>query len=79
MLHVVACLIAFLLFYEGGWQEGVFKVMKNDCFLVFLAVWVLFPKFLGRCRSSLNQLHETITLSHIVAFPIVFILFQDRD
>ena len=49
-LHVVACVIAFHLFYEGGWQGGVFKIMKNDCFLVFLAVCVLFTKFLGRCR-----------------------------
>ena len=39
--HVVVCLIVFILFYAGG----VFKVMKNDEFLVFLANWVLFPKF----------------------------------
>ena len=46
--QVVACQIVFILFYERGWQGGVFKVIKNDRFLAFLAVWVLFPKFLGR-------------------------------
>ena len=49
----VTCQIVFPLFYERGWQEGVFKIMKNDHFLEFLAVRVLFPKFLGRCRSGL--------------------------
>ena len=38
----------FILFYNRGLQEGVLKVMKNDPFLVFLAVRVIFPRFLGR-------------------------------
>ena len=46
--HVVACPIVFLLCYERGWQGGKFKVMKNDHFLMILAVWFLFPNFLGR-------------------------------
>ena len=50
--HVVAYQIVLLLFYEWGWQGGVLIVMKNDHFLVFLAVWVFFsifsPMFLGR-------------------------------
>ena len=50
---VVACLIVFILFYERRWQEGVFKIMKNDSFLVFLAVWVLFLKILSRLRDDL--------------------------
>ena len=54
VLHVVACPIVFILSYDQSWQRGVFKVMKNDHFLLFLAVWVLFPKFLGRLRSGLN-------------------------
>ena len=32
--QIVACKMFFNLFYERGWQGGVFKVMKN-CFLVF--------------------------------------------
>ena len=32
----------FRLFSERGWQGGVFKVMKNDHSLVFLALWGLF-------------------------------------
>ena len=51
--NVVMCPIVFVLFYRGDWQEGVFKVIKNDHFLVFLAVWVLFPKFLGRLSGDL--------------------------
>ena len=48
VFHVVACRIGFLLFYERGWQGRVFEVTKNDRFLVFLAVWAIFLKFLGR-------------------------------
>ena len=46
--RVASCPIIFILFYGRGWQGGVFKVMKNDHFLVFSPVWVLFLKFLGR-------------------------------
>ena len=46
--HSVVSPIDFLVFYQQVWQGEVFKVMKNDHFLVFLAIWVLFPKFLGR-------------------------------
>ena len=53
LLRVVAFPIVFILFYGRNWQEGVFKVMKNDHFFVFLAVWVLFPKFLGRLKGNL--------------------------
>ena len=28
----VACQIVVPLFYERGWQGGVFKIMKNDLF-----------------------------------------------
>ena len=28
--HVVPYSIVFILFYERGWQGGVFKVMKKD-------------------------------------------------
>ena len=45
--HLVRCPIVSLLFYKRGWQRGEFKVMKNDHFLVFLVVWVFFPKFLA--------------------------------
>ena len=51
--HVVAWTIVFILFYEQSWQGGVFKVMKTDHFLVFLTVWVLFPKILGWLRGDL--------------------------
>ena len=29
------------------------KVMKNDHFIVFLAVWVVLPKLLDRLKSDL--------------------------
>ena len=51
--QVVLCTIVFTLFYERDWQEGVFKVIKNDHLLVFLAVWCLIPKFLRRLRNGL--------------------------
>ena len=53
--YVVACPIVFILFHDRNWQERVFKAMKNDHFLVFLVVWVLFHMFLGRSKSELYQ------------------------
>ena len=41
---------AQLLLFSG--QGGVFKVRKNNLFLEFLAVWVLFRKFLSRLKSG---------------------------
>ena len=46
--HVVAFAVAFILFCEPGFQGGVFRIIKNDNFFEFLAVWLLFRKFLGR-------------------------------
>ena len=45
---VVVCRIVFISFYERSWEGRVFKIMKNDHILVFLAVWVLFPTLFGR-------------------------------
>ena len=42
--HLVACTIVFILFDDRDWQGGVLKLMKNDYFLVFLAVWVQLHK-----------------------------------
>ena len=52
VLHVLGCPIVFILFDDRGWQEGMFRVTKNNHFLVFLAVWILFPNFLGRLRRG---------------------------
>ena len=53
----VSNLVAFetvvILFYDQNCQGEVFKVVKNDHFLVFLAVWGLIPKFWGRLWSGL--------------------------
>ena len=51
-LHLVPCPIDFLLFYGQSWQGGVLKGMKNDHFLVFLAIWVLFQVF-GQLKERL--------------------------
>ena len=51
--HAVVCPIVSILFHKQNWRGGVFKTMKSDHFLVFLAVRVLLPKFLGRLRSDL--------------------------
>ena len=53
VLHVVSFSIIFILSDDREWQGGVLNVMKDVQFLVFLVVWVLFPKFLGRLRSDL--------------------------
>ena len=48
VLHAVACPVVFALFDDPDWQERVLQIMKNEHFLVFLAVLVLLRKFLGR-------------------------------
>ena len=53
VLHIVGCPIVFIWFYNREWQGGVLKLTKNEYFLVFLAVWVFFPKSLGRLGSGL--------------------------
>ena len=53
--------------------------MKNDHFLVFLAVLVLFPQVCGQVKEQLLlELHEMIRVSHAVACPMGFNLFCDR-
>ena len=42
--YVVAWSLVFILFYERRWQGGALKVMKNDDFLVYLAVGFFFPR-----------------------------------
>ena len=44
VLHIVACANVFILFHGRDWLGGVLKLMKSDHFLVFLVLWVLFPK-----------------------------------
>ena len=53
VLHVVAYPIVFLLFDDPDWQGRVLQNMKNDQFLVYLAVWVFFLNFLGSLMSGL--------------------------
>ena len=53
VLHVFPYTMDFNLLWDRGQQGGVLNPPKNDQFQVFLAVWVLFPKFLGRLRGGL--------------------------
>ena len=40
--HVATFPIVFILFYDRDGLGGVFKIMKNDLFLIFLTIWVSF-------------------------------------
>ena len=53
VLHVAACPVGFNLICDRFQHGGMLKLVKNDQFLVFLAIWVLFPTLLGRLRSDL--------------------------
>ena len=53
MLYVVGYPIVFVLLDDQDWQGKVPQIMKNDHFLVFLGVLVLFLKFLGSIMSGL--------------------------
>ena len=53
---MVSNLVVFATVYFVLWarlQAEVLKVIKNDNFLVFLAVWGYIPMFLGKLRSGL--------------------------
>ena len=39
--------------------------MKNDYFKVFLAIWVLFPTFLGRLRGDLAKNAQNKIMRHL--------------
>ena len=54
--HAVLCKMDFNLVRYRCHHGGVLKLhlLKNDPFLVFLAIWVFFPKFLGRLRIDLS-------------------------
>ena len=67
--HLVAFAIIFIFFHERGWQGAVFKIIKNDHFLMFLAVCVLFCKFLGRLRIELHDKSATCSCL-LISFAI---------
>ena len=48
VIHVLACPVVFIWFYDRDIQGGVLKFIKNDHFFILLPVCVLYPKFLGR-------------------------------
>ena len=56
----------FYFLWKSTLPGGVLKLMKNDHFLVLLAVWVLSPKFLARLRSGTAQNNESFTSSYVL-------------
>ena len=81
----------FILFYDKGWQARVFIVIKNDQFLVYLTVWVIFLKFLDWLRSGnfpqvfglvkewlLLELCGMIRVPHVFSCPMDFNLLCDQ-
>ena len=78
--HAVTCTIVFILFYDQDGQGGESKVMKNDLFFSIFSHLGPFSLVFGQVKEWLIlELHEMIKTSLVVAFPIVFILFHDRD
>ena len=53
-MQLRARLFLFCFMIEIDREGGVLKVMKNDHVLLFLAAWVIFPRFFGRLRSDLR-------------------------
>ena len=51
--HAVVCTMGFNLLFDRGQQGGGLKPTKNNNFQVFLTVWVLLLRFLGRLRSEI--------------------------
>ena len=45
VLHIIPYTIVLILFYDQDWERRVFKVMKNEYFLVFLVVGLFSPSY----------------------------------
>ena len=80
VLYMVACTNnVFILFHGQDWQGRIFKIMKNDNSLNTFISFGLFPHVFRQVKECLIlQLHEMIKVLREVAWPIVFILFNDR-
>ena len=64
--HIVACPIAFILFYDQGWQGRLFKVMKKWSFISAFSRLGHFPKDFGQVKEWLVlELHKIIRVSNI--------------
>ena len=54
--------------------------MKNVQFLVFFSRLGPFPQVFGQVKEwFMLELNKIITMSHAVAYPIVFVLFFDQS
>ena len=52
--------------------------MRNDNYLHILISFGLFPQVFGQVNEwSISKLHEIIRVLHLVAYPILFIFFDD--
>ena len=77
--------IVFILFYDRDWDGRVFKLMKNDHFLVFLTVWCPFPTFwlgYGVVYVSTAKINKSVTCScvpNLFFLFVFFILFYERS
>ena len=78
VLHVCAYPIVFISFYGLDWQKRVFKVMKKIIFKNIFISSCLFHRDFGQVNEwPLLKLYEMIRVLHILACPIIFILFDD--
>ena len=73
------CPIAFILFDERDWQGEVLKPMKNDHCLIFFSCLSSLHHVFGQVKGWLIlELHKIKYLSHVVACPVIYILFYDQ-
>ena len=78
--HIVACPIVFILFDDQYWLRGVVRCMKMITLLVFLAGFGLFSQVFGQINDwPILKVIEIKIVLHVIACPIVFILFDGRD
>ena len=79
VLHLVQCSIIFILFFDPFWQGGLLKDMKNDQILSIFIHFGHFPQVFGQVNKWLiSEVHEMVRALHVVARPILFILFHGR-
>ena len=78
--QVVTWPIVFIGFDNRHWHGGLLQLIKNDNFLSIFSRFGPFLKVFGQVKEWLIlELHKIIRVPHVVAPPIVFVLFYGRD
>ena len=78
--HIAPCAIVFILLYDGDLAGRSTQTYEKWSFFSVFSCLGPFPQIFAQFKGWLKlKLHKIIKDSHVVACPIVFVLFYGRD